>query len=205
MRAKGQGCGRNSKEFEDKLWGQSLRTVCTESNNYTVWLMRTKMEIIWLQKISNSATLSLRQGSEKVFQEILNELKRHKFKELSGFIVATAEWIAEFNDLSITNRTSSKLHNDGRKSAFTKADIICTIVCTHVIQVRSTKWIAQITSKPWKEQEIILIFTRFFLITRISRCDRIWFIIKPLCQELLTEFGSLLDKERVWSRIMALN
>lgn len=43
----------------------------------------------------------------KSFQEILNELKRCKFKEPSGFIVATAEWIVEFNDLSITNRTFS--------------------------------------------------------------------------------------------------
>lgn len=41
------------------------------------------------------------------FSRIFNELKRCKFKELSGFIVATAEWILEFNDLSKTNRTSS--------------------------------------------------------------------------------------------------
>ena len=88
------------------------------------------------------------------------------------------------------------LHNDGRKSAFTKADIICTIVCTHVTRVRSTEWIAQSYIQTLKRTGNYTHIYAIFLITPINRCDRIWFIIKPLCQELLTAFGSLQDKER---------
>ena len=154
--------------------------------------MRTKMEITWLRKISNFATL--RQGSEKVFQEILNELKRCKFKELSGFIVATAEWILEFNDLFKTNRTSS--------STQWRADGECIHQSRHYLYDRAHACHTGSVDGMDRPNYIQTLkrtgnYTHIYaivLITRISRCDRIWFIIKPLYQELLTEFGSLLDK-----------
>lgn len=153
--------------------------------------MRTKMEITRLRKISNSATL--RQGSEKVFQEILDELKRCKFKELSGFIVATAEWILEFNDLSKTNRTSSSTQWRAEECIHQSRHYLYDRV--HACHTGSVDGMdrpnyIQTLKRTGNYTHIYAIF----LITRISHCDRIWFIIKPLCQELLTEFGSLLDK-----------
>ena len=88
------------------------------------------------------------------------------------------------------------LHNDGRKSAFTKADIICTIRRVHACHTGSVDGM----DRPNYIQTLKITgnYTHIyaiFLIIRITRCDRIWFIIKPLGQELLTEFGSLLDKD----------
>ena len=138
------------------------------------------------------------------FSRIFNELKRCKFKELSGFIVATAEWILAFNDLSKTNRTSSSTQWRAEECIHQSRHYLYDRV--HACHTGSVDGMdrpnyIQTLKRTGNYTHIYAIF----LITRITRCDRIWFIIKPLCQELLTEFESLLDKERVWNRIMALN